>query len=154
MFVDLPKGTSTTFVDSSKGISTTKNRQNSLVHWLLDPPQGVSAIKNQRNGPNRWFNCLITLYVERNCSHRNVHIELRHDSRNMADKKQPSLKFIYFISSSSKAEFESILARIFKSNKRIESQPCRAPIRPFMVRKFKLPKQSRAPFVARKIQSA
>ena len=107
-------------------------------------------------------------------SHKDVHIELRHDAHNMAAIKQSSPKFVYFISRTSrankkpskkataftskattrvvtpfsskataranlpskatakaippyKAEFESILARKFKSNKRIESQPsCRA----------------------------
>ena len=48
----------------------------------------------------------------------------------MAERKQSSLKFIYFISSSSKAEFESILARKFKSKKRTKSQPRRALWRP------------------------
>ena len=110
VYVVVSKGTPTTPVVPPKGVSTIKNHQNSLVHWLLDPPQGVSAIKNQRNGPNRWFNCLITLYVVRNYSHKNDHIGLRHDVHNMAAIKQSSPKLAYFISNSKSREIQKATA--------------------------------------------
>ena len=114
VYVDVSKGTSTTLVDSSKGVSTIKNHLNSLVNWLADSLKDVSPIKNLLNGPNWRFKYIIAVYVICNYCHKDVHIGFRHDFHNMAAIKQSSLKSAYFISNS--REIQKATARAVKSH--------------------------------------